>query len=57
MDQIREYLGADSIGYLDIDGMVRATEKTIDRFCLACFNGDYAVPPETTTGKFSLEHC
>jgi len=25
MDQIRDYLGADSIGYLDVPGMVRAT--------------------------------
>ncbi len=55
MDQIREYLGADSIGYLDIDGMVRATEKTFDRFCLACFNGQYPIPVDPKLDKFIME--
>jgi amidophosphoribosyltransferase len=55
MDQIREYLGADSIGYLDIDGMVRATEKNANRFCLACFNGDYPIPVDPKVDKFIME--
>jgi len=55
IDQIREYLGADSIGYLDVDGMVRATEKTFDRFCLACFNGDYPIPVDPKLDKFIME--
>ena len=44
LDEIRKYLGADSIGYLDVDGMVRATGQPSDTFCLACFNGEYPVP-------------
>ena len=55
MDQIREYLGADSIGYLDVGGMVRATEKTFDRFCLACFNGEYPIPVDPKLDKFIME--
>ena len=55
LDQIREYLGADSIGYLDIDGMVRATEKNLNRFCLACFNGDYPIPVDPKVDKFIME--
>jgi amidophosphoribosyltransferase len=55
LDQIREYLGADSIGYLDIEGMVRATGLPHDSFCLACFTGDYPVPFDPTLDKFIME--
>jgi len=44
LDEIRDYLGADSIGYLDVPGMVRATGQSENKFCLACFNGKYPVP-------------
>ena len=55
IDQIREYLGADSIGYLDVDGMVRATEQPVNNFCLACFNGEYPVPFDPNVDKFIME--
>lgn len=55
MDQIREYLGADSIGYLDVAGMVRATGREANRFCLACFNGDYPVEVDPSLDKFIME--
>jgi amidophosphoribosyltransferase len=55
LDQIREYLGADSIGYLNIEGMVRATGLPHDSFCLACFTGDYPVPFDPTLDKFIME--
>jgi amidophosphoribosyltransferase len=55
LDQIREYLGADSIGYLDVDGMVRATQQQQDQFCLACFNGNYPVPVDLGVDKFIME--
>lgn len=52
---ICDYLGADSIGYLDVGGMVRATGKTEDRFCLACFTGDYPVPVDPDLDKYIME--
>ena len=55
LDQIRDYLGADSIGYLDVEGMVKATGKEEKAFCLACFNGDYPVPVDPTVDKFIME--
>lgn len=55
LDEIREYLGADSIGYLDIAAMVRATKQPADSFCLACFNGEYPVPVDPTVDKFIME--
>src|SRR6201987_5090994 len=41
--EIAKYLQADSLGYLDPAGMVRATGRGEDSFCLACFNGKYPV--------------
>lgn len=55
LDQIREYLGADSIGYLDIAGMVRATGLPENHFCLACFNGQYPVAFDPELDKFIME--
>jgi amidophosphoribosyltransferase len=55
LDQIRDYLGADSIGYLDVEGMVRATGQPEESFCLACFTGDYPVPVDPSVDKFIME--
>src|SRR6266852_2414423 len=44
--QIREHLGVDSLGYLSLDGMLRAAAGDGDpaHFCHACFSGDYPTP-------------
>ncbi len=55
LQQICEYLGADSIGYLDVESMVRASGQKANDFCLACFNGDYPVPVDPTLDKFIME--
>jgi amidophosphoribosyltransferase len=55
VDQIKEYLGADSIGYLDTDAMVRATGLSRDHFCTACFTGEYPVPFDPKLDKFVME--
>jgi len=55
-DEIGKYLGVDSIGYLDIAGMVRAIGLPENHFCLACFNGDYPVPFDPELDKFIMEH-
>ena len=54
-EEIQDYLGVDSIGYLDIGGMVRATGLPRDHFCLACFDGDYPVPFNGVLDKFIME--
>jgi amidophosphoribosyltransferase len=43
IEQIREELGATSLGYLSYDGMIRATGRPADDFCTACFNGVYPI--------------
>ena len=53
--EMAKYLGVDSIGYLDVEGMVRATELPVNEFCLACFNGDYPVPTDPELDKIIIE--
>lgn len=39
-EEIRDYIKADSLYYLSMEGLVKSTESGIG-FCLACLNGDY----------------
>src|SRR5437899_204503 len=55
MEDICKYLGVDSLGYLDVEGMVRATGKPLNSFCLACFTGDYPLPVDPALDKFIME--
>jgi amidophosphoribosyltransferase len=50
-EAIAGYLGADSIGYLSVPGMVKATGLPKENFCLACFDGNYPVPIPDGAGK------
>jgi len=54
-EEIIRYLDVDSIGYLDMEGMVRATGLPKNEFCLACFNGQYPVPIDPELDKFIIE--
>jgi amidophosphoribosyltransferase len=44
VDEIRDFVGADSLGYLSIKGVLTALELPYERFCFACFDGNYPVP-------------
>ncbi|SDP37787.1 amidophosphoribosyltransferase [Desulforhopalus singaporensis] len=54
IDKIAAYLGLDSLHYLSLEGLVKATGMTSDDFCLACFNGIYPVEPDRTFRKDAL---
>jgi len=55
--EIREFVGADSLGYLSIRGVLAALDLPYDRFCFACFDGRYPepVPYDPAHRKFLLE--
>jgi amidophosphoribosyltransferase len=57
VDRIADYLGLDSLYYLSLEGMVKATGMTKDDYCLACFNADYPVEPDLSFHKNSLDGC
>jgi amidophosphoribosyltransferase len=56
-DEIRAFIGADSLGYLSIRGVLAALDLPYERFCFACFDGKYPepVPYDTESRKFILE--
>ncbi len=56
-DEIREFIGADSLGYLSIRGVLTALDLPYDRFCFACFDGRYPIPVpyDPAAHKFVLE--
>ncbi len=54
MEEIRESIGADSLGFVSLEGLIEATTLPADRLCMACFSGEYPVPvAEAEQGKFS----
>jgi amidophosphoribosyltransferase len=53
--EIRDFIGADSLGYLSIDGLVKAVALPSDIFCMACFTGDYPIPVQLEMDKLALE--
>jgi len=53
--EVRDFIGADSLGYLSIDGLVKAVGLPKDTFCLACFTGDYPIPVQLEMDKLALE--
>jgi amidophosphoribosyltransferase len=57
VEEIRSFIGADSLGYLSIRGVLAALDLPYDRFCFACFDGNYPepVPYDASSRKFMLE--
>jgi amidophosphoribosyltransferase len=55
VEQIRSYVGADSLGYLSLEGMVQAAGGEKGSFCRACFDGEYPIEIPEGAGKFVLE--
>lgn len=55
LDEIKDYIGADGLHYLSLEGMVEATGLPADNFCAACFTGDYAIEIPDNSGKYSME--
>ncbi|MBE3573408.1 MAG: amidophosphoribosyltransferase [Moorella humiferrea] len=57
LEDIRRYIGADSLYYLSLEGLFQSVGGNGENFCAACFSGDYPIPippPEEAT-KYSLE--
>jgi amidophosphoribosyltransferase len=56
-DGVRRSIGADTLGYVSVEGMVAASEQPRTRLCTACFTGEYPIPlpDEARLGKHLLE--
>ncbi|MFC1820519.1 amidophosphoribosyltransferase, partial [Thermodesulfobacteriota bacterium] len=55
VDEICDFIGLDSLGYLSIDNLVKAAVIPREDLCLACFDGNYLVPIDEEISKHYLE--
>jgi len=56
VDEIKEYLGVDSIHFLSTKSMLSATNKDPSEFCSACFTGDYPIKVNEKQDKEIFEN-
>jgi amidophosphoribosyltransferase len=52
---IRASIGADSLGYISLEGTVAASDQPYNRLCCACFDGRYPIALPDIVGKHVLE--
>jgi len=57
VEEIAEFIGADSVAYLPLDDLIASTAGPPEEFCTACFSGEYPieVPDPVRRGKLHLE--
>ncbi len=55
VDQIRDYLGVDSLHYLSVEGMLSCVKHPPDHYCTACFTGKYPMPVDHPVNKLAFE--
>lgn len=53
--QIKEYIGADSLGYLSMEGLIESVGVPKEKLCHACFTGEYPIPVQLAMDKLALE--
>ncbi len=53
--EIKEFIGADSLGYLSLEGLVGSVGLPKGSLCQACLTGDYPIPVQLEMDKLALE--
>ncbi len=56
IEEIRQFIGADSLGYLSLEGLLKSVHLPADSFCTACFTGNYPIPVQLEMDKLALEN-
>ena len=54
--EIEDMIGADSLGYLSVEGLLKVVGGSKGGFCDACFTGNYPVPIQLELTKLVLEN-
>tara|TARA_Y100000758_G_scaffold15765_1_gene11188 strand:- start:1350 stop:1943 length:594 start_codon:yes stop_codon:yes gene_type:complete len=55
VDEIREIIGADSLGFLSEEGLLRSVSGQRNEYCMGCFTGAYPIPVQLEMDKLVLE--
>ncbi|MFC1917881.1 amidophosphoribosyltransferase [Chloroflexota bacterium] len=53
--EIRDFIGADSLGYLRPESLIKAVGIPREQVCMACFTGEYPIPVQLEMDKLELE--
>jgi amidophosphoribosyltransferase len=56
LEQIKEFLEVDSIGYQSLEGLLSCAALPKDHYCTACWTGKYPIPVDIAFNKFAMEH-
>lgn len=54
-DEVRRFIGADSLGYISIEGLIKAIGLPERNFCTACFTGNYPIPVQLEMEEMELK--
>jgi len=54
LEEIRDYIGLDSIGYLSLERMLNSMYLDKEEFCVACFDGNYPISTNEEVSKYRL---
>jgi len=55
LDQIRDFLEVDTVGYLSLEGLLGCAALPKDHYCTACWTGEYRIPVDVAVNKFVME--
>ncbi len=56
LEEMREILGVDSLGFLSVEGVKKIAEGCTCGLCTGCFTGEYPIPKPARTEKSKFEH-
>ncbi|MBP38254.1 MAG: amidophosphoribosyltransferase [Chloroflexi bacterium] len=55
IEEIAEFIDADSLAYLSVQGLLRAVRAPENAYCTGCFTGDYPIPVQLEMNKMGFE--
>ncbi|MBI2855589.1 MAG: amidophosphoribosyltransferase [Chloroflexi bacterium] len=55
IEEIRQFVGADSLGYLSVEGLLKAVGDEQGTHCTGCFTGNHPIPVQLELDKLALE--
>ncbi len=54
IEQVREFLGVDSLHYLSLEGLLGCVSRPATSYCTACYSGEYRLDPQFPTVEPAL---
>ena len=55
IEEVRQFVGSDSLGYLSVEGLLKAVGGDQSSYCTGCFTGNHPIPVQLEMNKLALE--